>query len=471
MTTPITKASDTANGAKNAVVKQNNSVYQFITQQKAAKKSREMYAESSTVVSDLLNSYAWDTALLFEQLFDDRSEAEQKTKYSRVTAQMINTEYANFGNSNDKICNIYDMAGNIREWSTEACENLENAGTARGGYHLNNYTASYRKYNSADTVGALGFRPILYVKGNSKKSELTGENVTEKTVTLYNHNTGSTTSPTITKVDEWTEKYWTISEDADASQTIANGGNITGITENKTYYARYDRTIEIKYDLNGITGSVPSSVTGTVKFNAAGNAIPVKATMPAKYQRAEYVFEGWSEDKDINVILYNPGDEVEFTSSITLYASWREITYVLTDGVEFKDLIPKDTTQIIFTTATKPSDAEIIDVDDDGDNGVIAWQDGTKMYVSTQKVGQKVIGNWDSSYMFANDGIVQDETITVTGNTLKVTNIDFDTDYSTFATYNGKIDLKHYINEESKNDDEEEYNEIPKGYRFPLGTK
>lgn len=50
-----------------------------------------------------------------------------------------------------------------------------------------------------------------------------------------------------------------------------------------------------------------------------------------------------------------------------------------------------------------PSNATLIDVDEDGDNGVVAWlntNDNTKMYVSTQKNGIKVEGNQNSSDMF-----------------------------------------------------------------------
>ena len=52
-----------------------------------------------------------------------------------------------------------------------------------------------------------------------------------------------------------------------------------------------------------------------------------------------------------------------------------------------------------------PSEATVINVDDDGDGGVVAWldtNDNTKMYVSTQKEGIKVLGNENSSKMFFN---------------------------------------------------------------------
>lgn len=45
----------------------------------------------------------------------------------------------------------------------------------------------------------------------------------------------------------------------------------------------------------------------------------------------------------------------------------------------------------MFTDETMPASAELIDVDADGDNGVVAWMDGTTMKVSTQTPNQKVI--------------------------------------------------------------------------------
>ena len=66
----------------------------------------------------------------------------------------------------------------------------------------------------------------------------------------------------------------------------------------------------------------------------------------------------------------------------------------------FNELIPSSTTSIIFTDITMPSSATLIDVDEDGDGGVVAWMDGTTMYVSTQKNGIKVEANKNSYSMF-----------------------------------------------------------------------
>ena len=70
----------------------------------------------------------------------------------------------------------------------------------------------------------------------------------------------------------------------------------------------------------------------------------------------------------------------------------------------FRKLIPYSVRSIIFTDIKMPSDATLIDADDDGDGGVVAWVDSSdnkKMYVSTQYKGVKVEGNSSNGNMFA----------------------------------------------------------------------
>ena len=58
-------------------VKASDTVYNNITQPDAATVSRGMYSSDSNFESDLMNSYAWDTAIVFLQKFDNRAN---KTK-------------------------------------------------------------------------------------------------------------------------------------------------------------------------------------------------------------------------------------------------------------------------------------------------------------------------------------------------------------------------------------------------------
>lgn len=68
----------------------------------------------------------------------------------------------------------------------------------------------------------------------------------------------------------------------------------------------------------------------------------------------------------------------------------------------FNAVIPDTVTEIIFTNETKPASAAVIDVDADGDGGVVAWTENnnTVMKVSTQIKGIKVQAAKDSDNMF-----------------------------------------------------------------------
>ena len=102
--------------------KYNQTVLGNITQPNAAKVAREMYGEVKennelVYASDLINSYAWDTAIIFIQTYSTETDA------SSYASQNKSTSFANTGKSNDKYCNIFDMSGNAYEWTTEYSAN------------------------------------------------------------------------------------------------------------------------------------------------------------------------------------------------------------------------------------------------------------------------------------------------------------------------------------------------------------
>ena len=143
-----TEARTKSSGTQNQlVVTANNYVYNYIIQTRAAKLSQEMYS-TNTFKSDLINSYAWDTAIVFFQLFDNR--VDKNKPYSRQNS--ANTvELADKGSNNlvkqDKVCNAYDMAGNTWEWTTENYNDSGLPCSTRGGsYYQSWYYASLRNH-------------------------------------------------------------------------------------------------------------------------------------------------------------------------------------------------------------------------------------------------------------------------------------------------------------------------------------
>ena len=139
------------------------SLWNNVTQIEAAKISRNMYSESDNVgvESDLVNSYAWDTAIVFIQEMGNTNYANKKS---------VNTSLMNTGTIGDEVCNIHDMASNCSEFSSEYSTRSDSEGAnscnVRGGtVNLNFYCPAYRDGISATDKYAIdGFRPLLYVR-------------------------------------------------------------------------------------------------------------------------------------------------------------------------------------------------------------------------------------------------------------------------------------------------------------------
>ena len=153
--------------------KYNQTVLGNITQPNAAKAAREMYGEIKennklVYASDLVNSYAWDTAIIFIQTYSG------KTDYASHNESKTTKAFTATGKNNDKYCNICDMSGNASEWTTEYSTNSDgsifNPCVLRGGYYD---TDGGRAHDCTSDRGIdytiisysnLGLRPLLYVK-------------------------------------------------------------------------------------------------------------------------------------------------------------------------------------------------------------------------------------------------------------------------------------------------------------------
>ncbi len=158
-----------SNKTNQLVCTANNYVYNYITQPKAAELSRGMYSDSN-FESDLMNSYAWDTAVYFLQKFDNRANKASLKPYSRQNS--LNNRLASQGTNNlsdaskqDVICNVYDMASNCYECTTETYSDSNRPCAIRGGFYS---SSSYYESNrsSCDTnysSSTLSFRSLLYM--------------------------------------------------------------------------------------------------------------------------------------------------------------------------------------------------------------------------------------------------------------------------------------------------------------------
>ena len=88
-------------------------LWNFITQPQAALVSQNMYKNDKCVESDLINSYAWDTAIVYIQAMGNENYANANIDTTG------NSSVMNTGSTGDEKCKIFDMAGNTDEWTTE----------------------------------------------------------------------------------------------------------------------------------------------------------------------------------------------------------------------------------------------------------------------------------------------------------------------------------------------------------------
>ena len=153
--------------------KYNQTVLGNITQPNAAKAAREMYGEIKennklVYASDLVNSYAWDTAIIFIQTYSG------KTDYASHNESITTKAFTATGKNNDKYCNIWDMSGNAYEWTTEYSAYSRDSNfypcVYRGGYYFTDYGEAY-DYTSyrvsiytTDSNSYISLRSLLYVK-------------------------------------------------------------------------------------------------------------------------------------------------------------------------------------------------------------------------------------------------------------------------------------------------------------------
>ena len=148
--------------------KANDYLYNYVDYTDALKLSKEMYTGTS-FSSNLVNSYAWDTAIKY-------FETVTGTNYSEMPSVNQGNEDGKIGfcwtgtvgtANEDKICNVYDMASNSYEWTTED-HRPEVANVMRGGVY-----SSTDKFAGTRRICVIGagnvryhtntFRVVLYL--------------------------------------------------------------------------------------------------------------------------------------------------------------------------------------------------------------------------------------------------------------------------------------------------------------------
>ena len=161
---------------KTAVIKAEQEPYVNIKWSKAYELAKGIGGgEGATTY--LCSSYSWDTAINFIQNTTGKNYAtsiigfngnwksqEVKDSSGKVikpvnTAQRLNTGLTT------ALCNIYDMGGNVGEFTTELNPGTSETVVLRGGYYNVNIPAGYRWDNYSGFAGSsYGFRATLFLK-------------------------------------------------------------------------------------------------------------------------------------------------------------------------------------------------------------------------------------------------------------------------------------------------------------------
>ena len=151
------------------VCKKEQQVWNYVTQNKASELSRNMYGSEAKVTSDLINSYAWGTAIVFIQQCGTESNSSTYShtvgQSSTSTPQTTGTNILKATSKVDKQCNIFDMAGNCSEWTTETSSHSAYPCVLRGGIYSYSdfYTSNRNNGNTSRGNSYNSFRPLLYL--------------------------------------------------------------------------------------------------------------------------------------------------------------------------------------------------------------------------------------------------------------------------------------------------------------------
>ena len=158
-----TARNDKENALTQITEKGTDQVYNYVTQLQAASQAQNMYNDSN-FTSDLMNSYAWDTATLFLQNCGTNKKYSRQTRLNSSLLQ-TGTNTLTETNKIDKQCNVYDMASNIFEWKTETSSNSGFPCVGRGGIYDNStyYTSVHNYGDTSYSTYSVGFRPLLYL--------------------------------------------------------------------------------------------------------------------------------------------------------------------------------------------------------------------------------------------------------------------------------------------------------------------
>ena len=164
---------------KTVTIKANQAPYNYVKRTQA-KSLAESFAtkQGYKAKTKLVSSYAWDTTIAFiQKVNSDYGSSSEEGNYSDTTfsyTDIIGAKQTKAKSSyllvptgqTTPVCNIYDMGGNVWEWTTESYSVTDYHYALRGGYYYDGFAsipAGYRGNNSDLANDYYGFRLTLFM--------------------------------------------------------------------------------------------------------------------------------------------------------------------------------------------------------------------------------------------------------------------------------------------------------------------
>lgn len=129
------------------------------------------------------------------------------------------------------------------------------------------------------------------------------------------------------------------------------------------------RGYTVTFHSNGLKFA-DGSTENEMIFNSSKDIVSGQYKMP----KGSYVL-WYTEPECVNQVKVSSSGIPSATidKDIDLYA--KSVTFVLKQGPDVNKLIPDDVTSVIFTDEEMPDGVSVIDMDADGDGGVVGWID------------------------------------------------------------------------------------------------